>query len=238
MPRGLKDILDDLRKRTFQRSDVYLAIQDKEAARIRILDEADLIESAYFHRVPRRTPSGKTFTDEVICLEDDTCEYCMSNDPALQGLKTRLFVNVWVFEIRKPSGQTIVDASSYDTEQIGATKILRFGVGWQNYLVTMFANFYTLNGTLCDRDFWWVRTGARLDTTFQLVPLEPSQTPAEVTEAKSQVKPIVEYVESLREAVRSKPQAQPQEEAPKERREPSGTPLPAGILEMIRKTEE
>ena len=221
-----------------------IKLKDKEILRLRIFTEAKDIKTALFHRIPRQTARGKTFTDDVLCLAPEPCKWDNDANPELRGVKAKMFV--WVYAYYqlhttkdKPEWTEVNQyGTTYYKEEINAPRYLKTGEGWGGYIVNKFLQYTGRYNTLCDRDYEWVRQGAtQSDTVYDLLPEDPSPL-------ADSIKKIMAAVPTLEQVIKGDfgnvPAASPQASAQLPAAIPAApapAPKPAepSLLERLRK---
>jgi hypothetical protein len=148
------------------------------------------------HGVKRLTPRGE-FWIKVYCKLQDgqPCEHCangVSSSPLF-------FLWAYVYEIMhrqqnpklasNPDAEKwerlVVKDMSYFKEVVNGPMVFRTGPGKDQKYRNMLINFADEYGTLCDRDYKWIRTGATKDTTdYSLLPKDPKKITKEVATVK------------------------------------------------------
>ena len=192
----LKKRMEDAQKarEQMQQTSMELRIKGDEIARLRILVEPEEIKTGYFHRVQRPTPKGKTFTEDIFCTApNQECKYDSDPKPEVRALKSRMFVWVYVYYIlhkNKDEKNTWVETDragfKFYREEVNSLKYIRTGEGWGGYIVNKFLAYYGKSGTLCDRDYEWIRQGDSMNNTvYDLLPEDPSKVSAAVKKVQS-----------------------------------------------------
>lgn len=167
MPTGI----DNLPKR--QGGNSFVKVQDDgEMCRIRFLTDGDAFVSDYFHRVMQ----GKQFKGWSLCqgsLGKD-CEPCEDGDNAqLQFLAHVFEYEHYFVEAGQNRKKTRVGNRTYYVEEVNEARLMRYAAA---HLASIRLR-WERNGTLLDRDFEWIRSGAKGDTrpSYTLEPLEPTK---------------------------------------------------------------
>lgn len=194
--------------RSFSNEDriLLLKIKDGEHARIRILTDTEDIIKAGIHEVTKTTPKGPVYP-KIYCTKEDggVCEECNRGDIP----KSTLFFWVYVYEImhkrqnpqleQDPNAtrwtQVKLSGTVYYREDVNGPRILRTKRGNNKYIEKMFVDYADEYGTWCDRDYRWSRTGSSMDdTSYSLVPKDPSKMTKEITEVVKSLPKLTDYV--------------------------------------------
>ena len=178
MVKGLGNLQERLDKkekeRENKRSRFYLA--DGDIAEIRFLSSSDDFFVPEVHRIQDVSTNQKTFWRTVLCSGED-CAVCKSGDRPSE----RIFA--WIF-VEKILHKSLVDGKDWElvknrdgkkfyVETVKAPRILESGIGRGRNLAMKFINMNSEYGTLNDRPYKWIRSGAGLDTTYELIPMDP-----------------------------------------------------------------
>ena len=200
---ALKKRMEEAQKarEQMQNNSMELKIKGDEIARLRILVEPQDIKTGFFHRVPRPTPKGKTFTEDIFCTAPDKeCVYDSDPKQEIRALKSRMFVWLYVYYVlhknkEKPEWiETERAGFKFYKEEINALKYLRTGEGWGGYIVNKFLAYYGKSGTLCDRDYEWIRQGEAMNNTvYDLLPEDASKMTSEIKKIQANL-PSLEVI--------------------------------------------
>ena len=167
-----------------------LRLKDGERAKIRFLTEGDEVVRALYHSVP--IPE-KTYRKEVFCrsMLGEDCELCVQQNK--KNLKWHAWVYVYhILKTSIPEGDNIdldkieivkVGEKTYYKQSVNDVRVLRMGPGKGKYLTNKLMTLYQTYGSLMDRDYTWIRSGAKMENTnYELLPEAPSDF--EYTEAE------------------------------------------------------
>jgi hypothetical protein len=173
----------------------YLYIGEGDSALIRFIDDNEMIQTK-MHEYEDVQPTGKKYK-KAYCIENLTgtpCKWC-----AVANLPKNVYVFlVYVYNVihknQNPELNTNPDAKRWDAvkqgtatfykEDINEIRMLRIKFGKDSYLKNAVLQFVGEYGTLCDRDYKFVRNGGGKNTNYSFIPKDPSKTPAEVLDAK------------------------------------------------------
>jgi len=204
--------LEQLKKRSeeiqkareaMRNSNLELRLKADEIAHIRILSDAPDIQTGLFHRVARQTPSGKTFTEEIFCpMPDKECQFCLSENSDIRSRRAKIFIWVYLYYIlhKKPiQGVETEEVSRagmrFYKETVNNLRYIRTGEGWGGYISSKFIQLYQKYGTLCDRDYEWIRQGDSMtNTVYDILPEDPTPIPDEVKKVIEKLPPLSKLV--------------------------------------------
>jgi len=181
-------------------NDRELKLKDSEIARIRFITDGDDFYTDSFHSVPRKTPSGKDFSEDVLCTaQERECSFCESLEEALCKTKIKIFTWVYVYYILHRSeveNSSIFERAGlkFFKQDINDFKIIKTGEGWGGYIANKFISYFNKYGTLLDRDYEWIRQGASLNTTYELLPEDPLKVAASITKAAASLPLLKDHV--------------------------------------------
>lgn len=218
-------------------------IRDGEYVILRFLTDTDNVITAPFHSIISVSNFGGKQTERrklVYCTQADlgTCPYCA------QGQVPSKIISLWAYvysiyhkqqNFRLESNPEAarwpmvkVAGSNYYKEDVNAVRWFRTGRGGKGSTESMFINFGREYGTLCDRDYKWSRTGAgKTDTSYSLIPKDPSEKSPAVIEAAKDLPSLIDVVVGKTRTWGAKPVAAAESEEPVEEEEPVVEKKPA-----------
>lgn len=173
----------------------YLYLGDKDIATLRFLTDGDDLVSAFIHEVEELTQTGKKFHRKYCTVEDTgSCQYCDA------GVKKGLVVFMWawvysvVHPVQNPKLEKDMNATRWTIvkvkgatmykEDINALRVFAAKPGKDRAIHKSIDNYFTEYKTLCDRDYKWERSGASLNTSYSLMPKDPSKLSKEIFETQ------------------------------------------------------
>lgn len=162
----------------------FLTLRAGESARIRFITDGPGVVTALYHSVSEVSKAGRPFYKNVYCgWEDgDECRYCQDVQRGEPIRSKKMNMYVWVYAV------TRVDGSQ---EVVSEPRVLRSGVGKNNYLVATLSNYLKKYSTLTDRDYEWKRDGATQDdTVYSLLPEDKGPAPQSISEVTSKLPPL------------------------------------------------
>ncbi len=188
---GVDNILKEGEKRRQdrERSNIpTLYLRDGDRARIRFITDANSAARAYYHRVLRTYPSGKSFNEEIYCSQRDAegvCDLCERNERA--KIKIHFWLYVYSVLHSQQNKRLQIDETAQVwkktkgggyLEEVNHVVLWRSGVGKSDYILKSLANYNTKYGTLLDREYEISRLGGGLeDTVYNIVSEAPSKYP-------------------------------------------------------------
>ena len=163
-----------------------IKLKDGDVARIRFVSTMSDFFWCYTHSQPASSRLGKTWFKDVFCSMRDgqPCPFCDSQVEEDRRAKQKFFFYVWlygVYHIANNKDGTLKQATyigqQFFYEPINAVKILVSGAGKEGATFKKFENWEKRYKTINDRDYDWARTGAKLETTYDLIPCEEGPQP-------------------------------------------------------------
>lgn len=203
---NIKKSLDEKAEKTWD-SKTNLRLKDGDIAVIRILSDIDKVFSCEMHSVKRVTASNKTYNEQIPCKRDSgECKLCEAEIVKSE----RIYFWIWCHHILHTFQNPLAEMDEkkkwkkvknqlgeiFYKEVINGAKLLVTGPGHGRYIVAKFVNAArNAEGTLCDRDYKWVRSGKDLtDTNYDLMATEPSEMSEDVKKAVEGLKDLEEVV--------------------------------------------
>ena len=194
--RGLKEI----QEKTAETANLagtgtrYLYLGEGDSAQIRFASDEEMIQTK-IHEYEELTPNGKKYR-KPYCVENlmgVPCKWCVTGN-----LPKNVFVFlVYVYHIIHKSQNPELNndpaakrweavksgAATFYKEDIEDMRVLRVKFGKDSYLKNAVLQLVGEYGTLCDRDYKFVRMGAGKNTSYSFIPKDPSKISAKVIDA-------------------------------------------------------
>jgi hypothetical protein len=184
----------------------WLQIKEGEVALLRFLTDKEDIIQAEMHSAKKITPKGEYYIKVYCKMQDNQpCEHCaggLSKGPMY-------FLWAYVYEIfhkaQNPKLAQYPDADKWERvtvkdvpyykETVNGPMIFRTGPGKDQKYKNMLVNFSDEYGTLCDRDYKWLRTGGSKETTdYSLISKDPKKITKEVVEVRDSIPELGDVV--------------------------------------------
>lgn len=166
-----------------------LRLEDGDTAEVVFLSDGkdDLVDSAKLHGIERISSKGNTYSDVEPCkkwygqeLTGQDCDYCKSEIEKIRRISYQFGAWLWVRsyfhsrnlenkdwqQVRLSSGRVIF------VETANKLVFWRQGFGKGDYLWNMIAAGYENDGALNKRFYRIQRTGAKMDTTYNVMPTD------------------------------------------------------------------
>jgi hypothetical protein len=206
--KGLKEIQEksaEAEELANQNRIKYLGLRDGESANIRFIDDDEMLQTK-IHEYEEVTPDGIRYR-KAYCLNHlmgAPCKWCASGTT----IRNVYVFLVYVYDIiHKAQNPKLADNSNAQKwalvkqggqnlyrEDVKEVRVLRLKWGKDNNVKNAILQFANVYGTLCDRNYVFLRTGAAKDTSYSFVPKDPSPTPDEVIAAKKETPHIDEVI--------------------------------------------
>lgn len=184
-----------------------LYLRDRESAVLRFISEKDDVILAYMHRMKQESAGGKSKTRWYYCVKGDgqECPHCVDGNKP----KGMLYMWTWVYYVlhtrQNPALEqdsdaprwqpTKVGTQTFYKEDINAPLVFSIGIGKSGVYKNKIISLQQEYGSLGDRDYKLVRTGAELDTVYELIPKDPSKKSKEVVVTTIEsLPPLVDYI--------------------------------------------
>ena len=148
---------------------------DMESSTLRFLTDHEDIQWDKFHRFQKLSSGGKQFWTSEICPRQlgQACERCINEE----WPQTQFLAWSWVYftdHVKPGDGRVQVKIGSLVRyrEQVNEPRLFRYALSHRSGL-QLRANRY---GTLLDRDYEWIRSGAAGSNkpSYSLEPLDPT----------------------------------------------------------------
>ena len=194
MIKGLEEILE----KTQENSNLAdgerirrLTLRDGESALIRFISDGNEVVKAYMHNIEKDTPRGRRFVWQY-CTKNESavCATCSSGSIPKGMLYLWAFVYTILHKTQNPRLEEDADAERWAVTKVGNNTfykeepnkpmIFSLSVGRANIYQNKLIGFWQENGTLTDRDYKFTRSGAKLDTIYDLIPKDKAKKSKEV----------------------------------------------------------
>jgi hypothetical protein len=173
----------------------YLFVNDGESALIRFIGDDEMIQTK-IHEYKELTPDGERWR-KAYCKENLLGTPCKWEAAGNVPKNVYVFL-VYVYNIlhKEQNRRLATDTNAvkweavkqgpqtFYKEDVEDIRVLRVKYGKNSYLKNAVLQMVGEYGTLCDRDYKFVRTGGGKETVYSFVPRDPSKTSAKVIEAK------------------------------------------------------
>jgi hypothetical protein len=182
-----------------------LYLKDGEYAVIRFLTDTDGIIEAKIHEITKTTETGPRYEKHYCTREDlGQCEDCQQGNIPANMMFFWLYVSNVMHKTQNPRlerdenaprwSQKKVGNTVYYEERIDGPMILRCKRGKDGYLRKKFLNIDEENGTWCDRDYKWSRSGGGINTVYDLLGKDPSKISKEIKAVKESLPELADVV--------------------------------------------
>lgn len=194
--RGLKEI----QEKTAEAANLagtgtrYLYLDEGDSALIRFIGDDEMIQTK-IHEYEEVQPTGKRFR-KSYCAENFLglpCKWCVTGNLPKNVFVFLVYAYNVIHKMQNPELNTNADATRWEAvkqgnatfykEDVEEIRILRVKFGKDSSLKTAILQTVGEYGTLCDRDYKYIRTGSGKNTIYSFVPKDPSKMSSKVVEA-------------------------------------------------------
>ena len=208
MLKGLKSIKeksDQTQQIAFKDRIRNLYLKDGEYAVIRFLTDTDSIIEAKIHEITKTTENGPRY-EKHYCTKEDIgqCQDCQEGNIPANMMFFWTYVSHIMHKTQNPRLERDENAPRWQQKKVGSTvyyeedvagpMILRCKRGKDGYLRKKFLNIDEENGTWCDRDYKWSRSGGGINTVYDLLGKDPSKLAKEIKAVKDELPELASVV--------------------------------------------